>query len=50
MIDQFCATVKPGRLEIFDIDDTFRTDGLVGTNILVPIPDIHSIKRKEAPG
>jgi Transposase DDE domain group 1 len=23
MIDQFCATVKPGRIEIFDIDDTF---------------------------
>jgi Transposase DDE domain group 1 len=23
MIDQFCATVKPGRVEIFDIDDTF---------------------------
>src|SRR5215831_10795512 len=23
MLDQFCATVKPGRLEIFDIDDTF---------------------------
>ena len=23
MVDQFCATVKPGRIEIFDIDDTF---------------------------
>jgi hypothetical protein len=23
MLDQFCATVKPGRIEIFDIDDTF---------------------------
>jgi hypothetical protein len=23
MVDQFCATVKPGRVEIFDIDDTF---------------------------
>src|SRR5260370_4046783 len=23
MIDQFCAAVKPGRVEIFDIDDTF---------------------------
>jgi hypothetical protein len=23
MLDQFCATVKPGRVEIFDIDDTF---------------------------
>jgi hypothetical protein len=23
MIDQFCATVKPGPIEIFDIDDTF---------------------------
>jgi hypothetical protein len=22
-VDQFCATVKPGRIEIFDIDDTF---------------------------
>src|SRR5258705_114631 len=22
MLDQFCATVKPGRVEIFDIDDT----------------------------
>jgi Transposase DDE domain group 1 len=23
MVDQFCATVKPGMVEIFDIDDTF---------------------------
>ena len=23
MVDQFCATVKPGPVEIFDIDDTF---------------------------
>src|SRR5215510_11536733 len=23
ILDQFCATVKPGRIEIFDIDDTF---------------------------
>ena len=23
MIEQFCATIKPGRVEIFDIDDTF---------------------------
>src|SRR5258708_7993218 len=23
MLDQFCATVKPGRIQIFDIDDTF---------------------------
>jgi hypothetical protein len=23
MIDQFCATVKPGPIEVFDIDDTF---------------------------
>src|ERR1700758_1061387 len=23
MLDQFCATVKPGRIEMFDIDDAF---------------------------
>jgi hypothetical protein len=25
MIDQFCATVTPGKVEMFDIDDTFVT-------------------------